>query len=145
MNALAAIENVFALQHALEHQAHPSKRIALPLRHFFANGVYVREISMPAGAVVIGHIHKHEHVAIMQRGAMSIYDETGLQRMTAPHTFISRPGVKRALYIHEDVIFTTIHRMSDPFLRDLNALHKEFVAETQEEYMVYALEPKVLQ
>ncbi len=139
LRALPPVARVFALQHEMDKLIHPSKRTPLPLRHFFANGVYVREISMPAGAVVVGHIHKHEHVAIMIQGDMSVYDETGLQRIEAPHTFISRAGVKRALYIHEDVIFTTIHKMQDPAQRDLIALHHEFVAITPEEYEAHAL------
>ena len=81
----------------------------LPLRHFLANGVYVREISMPAGTVVVGWIHKHDHVAAMLTGDISIYDETGLQRMKGPTTFISKAGIKRAIYVHEDTIFTTVH------------------------------------
>lgn len=126
-------ELVFALQRELQG-IHPSKQITLPLRHFFAHGVYVREIRMPKGACVVGHIHRHEHVAIMSQGDMSVYDETGLQRMKAPYTFVSRAATKRALYIHEDVIFTTIHRMSDPNERDLVSLHYEFVAVTPGEF-----------
>jgi hypothetical protein len=133
--ALPPVERVFALQRELEKRVHPSKWTPLPLRHFFADGVYVREISIPAGTVIIGCIHKHEHVAIMVQGDMSLYDETGMHRMKAPHTFISRPGIKRAAYIYEDVIFSTIHRMSAPEERDLLALHHEFYAVTQDEYV----------
>jgi hypothetical protein len=137
MDALSPRERAFALENAIRADNLPA--LELPLRHFFADGVYVREIFMPAGAVVVGHIHKHEHVAIMQTGDISIYDETGLQRMKGPHTFISKAGIKRALYIHSNTLFTTIHRLRDPNERDLDALKKEYVAETIAEYEQFML------
>lgn len=137
MEGLSPRDRAFALEHAARATNLPS--VELPLRHFFADGVYVREIFMPAGAVVVGHIHKHEHVAIMLKGDISIYDETGLQRMKGPHTFISKAGIKRALYIHEDTLFTTIHRLRDPDERDLDELKKEYVTETIQEYEEFML------
>jgi hypothetical protein len=137
MEALSPRERAFALENSIRAAA--LAPVECPLRHFFADGVYVREIFMPAGAVIVGHIHKHEHVAIMQKGDISIYDETGLQRMKGPHTFISKAGIKRALYIHEDTIFSTIHRLRDPDERDLDALKKEYVTETNAEYEQYML------
>jgi hypothetical protein len=137
LEALSPRERAFALEGAIRAADLPP--VELPLRHFFADGVYVREIFMPAGAVVVGHIHKHEHVAIMQTGDISIFDETGLQRMKGPHTFISKAGIKRALFIHQDTVFTTIHRLRDPDERDLDALKKEYVAETIAEYEEFML------
>ena len=33
-----------------------------PLKHTFADGIYVRQMSMRPGSVVVGAIHKHLHV-----------------------------------------------------------------------------------
>ena len=43
-------------------------QVECPLKHYFAPGVYLREIFMPAGSVVIGKIHKTEHFNIIQKG-----------------------------------------------------------------------------
>jgi hypothetical protein len=126
LEALPPRERAFALENAIRANIGTGlEERTLPLRHWIANGVYVREIFMPAGTVVVGWIHKHEHVAIMQQGDISIYDETGLQRMKGPCTFISRTGVKRALYIHTDTLFTTIHSISHLPAADIERLKQE--------------------
>ena len=33
-----------------------------PLKHTFADGIYVRQMDMKAGSIVIGAIHNHLHV-----------------------------------------------------------------------------------
>lgn len=119
--------------------------VEMPLRHFFADGCYVREIFMPAGAVVVGHIHKHEHVAI-SCGDYTIVDHSGRKRMQGYQVFISQPGAKRCLVIHRDTVFTTIHRLRDPDQRDIETLEREYVARTAEEFERYlALESEQCQ
>jgi hypothetical protein len=44
---------------ALEEINSQKPQVELPLRHFIADGCYVREIFMPAGLDVTGRIHKH--------------------------------------------------------------------------------------
>lgn len=107
------------------------EQVDCPLKHYFAPGVYVREIFMPAGAIVIGKIHRTEHFNIIQRGIVSIIDEHGTRHVLhAPHTFISKPGVQKVLYIHEDTIWTTVHVTEE---RDLERLEAELV-EPDESY-----------
>ena len=40
-----------------------------PLRHFFADGVYVREIFIPKGMLIVGKIHKHSHPNFLLLGS----------------------------------------------------------------------------
>lgn len=122
-------DRAFAIENAIK--AHIGKGMVeriLPLRHYIADRVYVREIFMPADTWVVGRIHKHEHIASLVRGEISIYDETGLQRMRGPHTFISRAGVKRALFIHEDTLFSTTHSLSHLSAADIERLQREIAA-----------------
>lgn len=134
---LDARSRAFAFQQEIERVVPPAKRLDLPLRHFFADGVYVREMFMPKWTAIVGHIHKYEHVAIVHYGDMSVYDHTGLRRIVGPRTFVSEAGVKRAFYLHEDTLFSTVHRLRDPNMRDLNELEKEFVAATDVEYKAF--------
>lgn len=100
-------------------------QIDCPLTHHFAPGVYLREIFMPAGAVVIGKIHKTEHLNLIERGSCSIVHADGTtERLSAPCTFVSRPGVQKVLYIHEDCVWKTIHPTPE---RDLEALERELI------------------
>jgi hypothetical protein len=107
---------------ALEQQISMGPRLELPLRHFIGGGLYCRELFIPAGVILTGHIHKFEHIAICTMGDISIYDETGLHRIKAGDIFVSKPGVKRAGYAHQDSRFLNVLRMSNPEERDIKAL-----------------------
>ena len=37
--------------------------------HRFAPGLYVRELTVPAGCVIVGKVHKHESVNILVKGS----------------------------------------------------------------------------
>jgi hypothetical protein len=94
-----------------------------PLKHYFGPGVYLREIFMPAGTIVIGKIHKTEHLNLIERGVLAIrHDDGTTQILRAPHTFVSKPGVQKVLYIQEDTVWKTIHPTTERDLEKLEAL-----------------------
>lgn len=95
-----------------------------PLKHYFAPGVYIREITMPAGAIIIGKIHKTEHFNIIAKGRVSLVSEDHTQLLEAPVTFISKPGVQKVLYIHEKTVWSTVHVTEE---RDLDRLEAALI------------------
>ena len=100
-------------------------QVECPLRHYFAPNVYIREIFMPSGAVVIGKIHKTEHFNIIQRGCVSLISENGDREVLhGPCTFVSKAGVQKVLYIHEDTVWSTIHITDE---RDLEKLEAQLI------------------
>jgi hypothetical protein len=86
--------------------------IDLPLIHRFLDGLYVREIHMPAGTLATSKIHKTEHPFVILRGRVSVYvpGEDHVEHLTGPHFGITRPGTRRVLYMHEDTVWITFHR-----------------------------------
>ena len=93
----------------------------VPVTHRFLDGVYVREVLMKKGLIVVGKIHKQEHIAIISKGRATVLTEDGLKEIEAPCTFKSPPGVRRALVIHEDMVWTTIHRTDETNLDKIEA------------------------
>jgi len=98
-----------------------------PLKHHYANGLYAREIFIPAGSVVVGKIHRHEHLNLISRGRVYVVTEFGNQIYDAterPITFKSPAGTKRALFAETDVIWTTFHITDktdvDEILKDIS-------------------------
>jgi hypothetical protein len=91
--------------------ARPGKGISfMPLTHRFTPGLYIREIFMPAGAIVVSRIHRFEHPYVMSMGRCAVYiDGDGWRELRAPHTGITLPGTRRLLAIFEDTIWTTFH------------------------------------
>lgn len=99
-------------------------QVPMPLKHHFAPGVYIREIFMPKGTLVIGKIHKTEHFNIIQQGRVELIAEGGTMILEAPITFISKAGVQKTLRILEDTVWSTVH-LTD--LRDLEALETALI------------------
>lgn len=76
-------------------------QVETPTKHYFAPGLYAREMFIPAGTVLTGAVHKTEHLALFV-GDITVWTEQGMQRLTGHHTFVSKPGAKRVGYAHAD-------------------------------------------
>lgn len=97
----------------------------IPPVHYFADGIYAREITIPKGTVLTGKIHKTEHLNIISKGEISVVTEEGNKRISAPFTFVAKPGTKRVGYAHEDTVWTTIHASKE---KDLEKLEIELIS-----------------
>jgi quercetin dioxygenase-like cupin family protein len=81
-----------------------------PLKHTFADNVYVREIFIPKDTVIVGKIHRHSHPNFLLKGEVTVITEGGgMERIKAPMSIISPAGTKRVLYTHEDTTWVTVH------------------------------------
>ncbi len=84
--------------------------IDFPLEHTFTKGLYSRKIFMPAGSLLTSKIHMTEHQFAILQGEATIWNPyDGTQLLKAPHTGVTRPGTRRMLFIHSDMIFVTYH------------------------------------
>jgi len=84
-------------------------QIALEPKHYFAKGLYARELFMPKGSAVTGKIHVQEHLVVILYGDVTVTTDEGTERLVGPCTFVGKPGSKRALFMHEDTLWTAIH------------------------------------
>jgi hypothetical protein len=107
----------------------PTTKDEQVVTHHFAPHVYGREIRMPAGHVVVGKIHKHSHLNILSQGKVLVATEEGTEELVAPCTFTSLAGIKRAVLILEDTIWTTIHVTEET---DLVKIEDEVIAKDYE-------------
>ena len=109
-------------------------QVEIPVKHYFSQGVYAREITIPAGTVLTGKIHKYEQLNILSKGDISVLTEDGVKRVQAPFTVVSPPGTKRIAYAHEECVWTTIHGTEE---RDLEKIEVQFIAQTETEYLEF--------
>ena len=100
------------------------------LVHHFTPGLYAREMRIKKGTVIIGKIHKTEHLCTLN-GDIEIASQDGKGRFTGFLTFVSKPGVQRIGYAHEDTVFTTFHVIDGT---DVEQLEEDLVVSTFEEY-----------
>lgn len=126
-------ENVLRLQHALGQ----FPQVNMPVKHYFARGVYAREIFIPAGTCIVGKIHKHSQINILSKGDISVTTDTGIVRVQAPYTVVGAPGTKRVGYAHTDVIWTTISGTNET---DTQKIEEELIATSFEAYEQFARE-----
>lgn len=101
-----------------------------PLEHTFAGGMYARKVTHPKGVLIVGKIHKYEHLFFLLEGEISVSTENGVKRIKAPYMTVTPPGTKRAAYAHEDSVVMTVHRIEAQTLDDVE---KELIAESFEE------------
>lgn len=79
-------------------------------KHYFHGGMYCREVFRHAGVLVVGAVHKKEHIYLIVSGTVAITDGDGnVQEVTGPHLVQSKPGTKRAVYAVTDALCMTFH------------------------------------
>jgi hypothetical protein len=89
-------------------------QMEIPLTHFFAPDIYLRQVVMPAGALVIGHEHLTEHFNIVLTGRATVsIDGYPDEEIKAPCVFKSGAGVRKALIIHEEMTWLTVHHTNE--------------------------------
>lgn len=94
--------------------------------HIFASGVYARRMDIPAGAVVVGGLHRTEHLAILLKGRVRITTEEGATELEAPQVMVAPPGTKRVAYAITDAAWLSIHAVGAE--RDVKAIERQFIA-----------------
>lgn len=88
-------------------------------KHHFGPNLYIKEVTMPAGSLIIGKYHRLEHMCNMMSGRMIVVDSEGNRsELIAPMTFMAKPGRKIA-YIIETVVFQNIYSTSETDIEKL--------------------------
>lgn len=118
--ALCAIPSRQAIE-TLESHMVGFPQVEIPVQHRFAQGMYVREITIPKDTLMTGKVHLFEHVSIMLSGDMTVLTETGMQRITGHNVFVSPPGTKRVGYAHEETKWLTVHATDETDVAVLEA------------------------
>lgn len=124
---------IYQLEHALAllPGALLGDNPACPLKHSFANGIYMREIRIPAGTLLTGKIHRHSHPNVLLSGEVLVVTEGGgSERLTAPLAMISEAGTKRAVYALTDCHWITFHNVGEE--RDLAKIEEIVIAPSYE-------------
>lgn len=103
-----------------------------PLKNSFCEGMYVREILIPAGTYYTGAIHKHSHPRFLMQGELVVATEEGVKNYKAPMSMITVEGTKRAGFAKTDCIIVTVH-LNPTNTTDIAELRKELVVDDYKE------------
>ncbi len=106
--------------------------IVFPLKHRFTDGMYIREIFMPAGSILTSMIHKTNHPFVVSKGKCKVYDGDNVLEIEAPYTGITEPNTRRLIYVEEDTIWTTFHATNKT---DVEEIEKEIIVDRKNEHV----------
>lgn len=81
-------------------------QVDCPVRHYFAPGIFAREITIPRGATIIGAVHKTENLAVLSKGRLLLATESGPVEICAPHILTVKPGDKNSATALEESVWT---------------------------------------
>lgn len=109
-------------------------QVQLPVKHYFSPGVYARELTIYAGCILTGAVHKYENLNILSSGTMRVLIEGEFRDVSAPFTIVSPPGTKRIAYAVTDCVWTTILGTEET---NPDEIERIFVCKTEEEYLAW--------
>ncbi len=115
----------------LEREILTMPQVEMPVKHMFAPGIYIREMTAKAGTLATGAIHKTHNTSIIVKGDFLLLTDKGIaSRVKAPYMFTTDIGIKRVAFFIEDTTWITIHPTTET---DIDKLKAELTAKTFEE------------
>lgn len=94
----------------------------VPVKHHFANGLYARQITIPAGAALTSAVMLDSYLDICVSGTISVMEPTGEYKLvTGPAIVTRQPGMKRVGYAHTETTWITCHATTATTVEEVEA------------------------
>jgi hypothetical protein len=97
---------------------------------YFSDGIWIRALSVPGGALIMGHEHKRENLNILAKGEKLLVIGGRIERMVAPYCVLSGPGVRKVGLIVEEMMWYSVHHNPDN-IRDEDELEAMFYRKSE--------------
>ena len=95
-----------------------------PVVHHFGPGIYIREVTLPANTIAIGHAQRFDHLNIMLTGSVAMVDDDGQTKiLKAPLIFVGKPG-RKVGYVLETCIWQNVYATDE---RDIEVLEATYL------------------
>lgn len=91
-----------------------------PVAHHFGPGIYIREVTLPAGIFAVGHTQRYEHLNIMLTGKVAIVDGDQVRVLEAPLIFTGKPG-RKVGYVIETCVWQNVYATEETNIDALEA------------------------
>lgn len=93
----------------LEEETLALPQVECPLVHHFGPGIYLREVTIPEGTLVVGHSHRFSHLCILMSGTLRVLTGDGeVKEWVAPAIFTSPTGRKVLLAVKGPAVFQNL-------------------------------------
>lgn len=131
------VENLREKVAIMERAMLDMPQVAMEPIHHFADGLYGRELFIPAGTLIVGKVHKRDHLNFLIQGDITVFTDGGMKRLKAPCILKSKAGIKRVGFTHEDTIWVTVHATDSVEGCDVKALEDDLTVPTMDDYDLY--------
>ena len=82
----------------------------IPITHNFSDQLYMRQMRMPAGSIVVSAVHHTDHFWFLMTGKILVTTNGETIEHIAPCYELSIKGAKRLIHCIEDCIFINVHK-----------------------------------
>jgi len=96
--------------------------------HHFADGVYARELHIPAGVCLTGALHLTNHFFSVSKGECYSVTHEGREHHVAPYLGQTYPNTKRVIYAVTDTVWTTFHPTNET---DVDKIAAEILGDSE--------------
>lgn len=99
-------------------------QVELKTDHYFSGGMYCRKVFRPAGTLIVGKIHREDHIFLCASGQIMAWTESGMKTLYAGDIVESKAGTKRVTLALTDAIGITVHKTDE---KDLEIIEKQLI------------------
>lgn len=119
-------EQIDALQSELISHINQDALHEYQTEHYFSNGMYCRKASFPAGQLIVGAVHKEQHLFILASGKAKVWTDQSESILNSGDVICGEPGVKRVVYTITDCIGINVFKTDST---DLDEIEKQITEE----------------
>lgn len=105
------------------------------LSHQFEDGIYMRELTIPAGTICTSRTHKTNNLYLIFFGELLVWDEKNKwDHWKAFHRGRTKKGTKRIIYTLDNSLWVTIHPNPDN-CRDIEELEDRLYEKSDNDFI----------
>lgn len=94
--------------------------------HHFSDGLYAKQLHIPANHVVGSHSHKYSHLSVLAQGEVLVVVDGQQTRYAAPACIEIAAGKEHRVFAISDAVWFCIHATSET---DLDKIDEVLVSE----------------
>lgn len=83
------------------------------VKHYFASGVYIKQMTVPAGLAIGKHVHDFDHFSTLLSGDAVISVNGVLENITAPKTILIEAGKEHVIVAKTAIVWHCIHATNE--------------------------------
>jgi quercetin dioxygenase-like cupin family protein len=83
--------------------------VDLNILHHFSDGLYAKQMTLPAGYEAGSHAHAYSHLSVLAKGRVIVETDNTMQEFNAPACIEIKAGIHHRIVSLEDAVWFCIH------------------------------------